>query len=155
MLFIIAAYSQNRVIGNKGKIPWNLPGEQKRFKELTMGNIVVMGRKSFEEIMHPLPGRITVVLSRSMKFSLPNCHTASCLQEVINMYENRNIFIAGGEKLYEEALPLAQKLFITQIDTVIPGDTFFPAFDESLFEKYIEARIDGIIPYTYITYTRK
>lgn len=155
MISLIVAYSKNHVIGFNGKIPWKIKGEQSRFRDLTTGNIVVMGRKTFEEIGKPLPNRLTIVISNTKNFNFENCKTAHSLAEAIKMAGNKDIFISGGQKLYEEALPLVKKMYITEVELDCPGDVFFPIFDDSLFSKEIDARYDGKIPFTYVTYTRK
>ena len=104
MIALIAAYAKNRVIGNKGCIPWKIKGEQKRFRELTTGNVVIMGRRSFEEIGRPLPGRTTIVVSGTRSFNGENCTTAKSLAEAIELAGNRDIYISGGARLYEEML---------------------------------------------------
>lgn len=154
MIALIVAYTKNRVIGNKGCIPWKIKGEQKRFRELTTGNVVVMGRRSYEEIGRPLPNRTTIVISNTRNFDCENCMTARSLAEALELAGDRNIYISGGARLYEEALPLVEKMYITEIDAEIEGDTYFPVFDEALFEKEINERVEGEIPYTYVTYTR-
>ena len=155
MIALIVAYSKNRVIGLNGKIPWNIKGEKSRFKELTTGNAVIMGRRTFEEIGKPLPNRTTIVISNTKTFSADNCFTARSLDEAIKLASNKDIFISGGERLYQEALPIVEKMFITEVDYETEGDTFFPQFDASLFTKEINASFSGKIPYTYLTYTRK
>ena len=154
MIALIVAYTKNRVIGNKGCIPWKIKGEQKRFRELTTGNVVVMGRRSYEEIGRPLPNRTTIVISNTRNFDCENCMTARSLAEALELAGDRNIYISGGARLYEEALPLVEKMYITEIDAEIEGDTYFPVFDEALFVKEINERVEGEIPYTYVTYTR-
>ncbi len=154
MISLIVAYDKNRVIGNNGRIPWNIPGEQKRFRDLTIGNVVIMGRRTFEEIGRPLPGRTTIVISKSADFTGENCFTARSLSEAIKIAGDRDIFISGGAALYAEALPLCERLYITEIDSEFEGDTFFPFFDESLYKKEIAASVSGEIPYIYITYTK-
>ncbi len=155
MVALIVAFAKNRVIGNKGHIPWKIKGEQKRFKELTTGNVVVMGRRSFEEIGRPLPNRITIVVSNTKDFTGENCYTAGSLQEAIKLAGNRDVFISGGARLYEEALPIVEKMYITEIDKIIDGDTYFPQFADGDFIKEVNERIEGEIPYKYVTYTRK
>ena len=154
MIALIAALSQNRVIGKEGRIPWKIQGEQKRFKELTTGNVVIMGRRSYEEIGRPLPGRTTIVVSSTKDFTGENCYTAHSLPEAIRLAGSRDIFVSGGAGLYEEALPLADRLYITEIDRFFDGDTYFPAFDEKNYKKEIVAEFGGKIPYTYVTYSR-
>lgn len=155
MIALIAAFAKNRVIGNEGCIPWKIKGEQRRFKELTTGNVVIMGRRSYEEIGKPLPNRTTIVISNTIKIEDENCITAKSLVEAIELAGNKDIYISGGSKLYEEALSLVEKMYITEIDCDIQGDTYFPCFEENKFVKEIIGRHEGEIPYTYITYTRK
>lgn len=158
MIGLIVAYTKNRVIGNKGRIPWRIKGEQRRFKELTTGNVVIMGRRSFDEIGHPLPNRFTVVVSKTADYTFENCVTVPSLSEAIEYAKknrpDENIFLSGGAGIYREGLLLADKLFITEVDTVIEGDTFFPEFDESKYTKTIDERVEGEIPFTYVTYTK-
>ncbi len=155
MIALIVAYANNQVIGNKGYIPWKIKGEQKRFRELTTGNVVIMGRRSYEEIGRPLPNRTTIVVSNTKNYNGENCFTAKSLEEAIKMAGDRDIFISGGARLYEEALPIVEKMYITEIDCDIEGDTYFPAFDKEQFVKEIDEVVDGEIPYTYVTYTKK
>ena len=155
MVALIVAYAKNRVIGNQGMIPWKIKGEQKRFRELTTGNVVVMGRRSFEEIGKPLPNRMNIVVSSTKVFTGENCYTVGSLQEAIQLAGNRDVFVSGGARLYEEALPIVEKMYITEIEETIDGDTYFPEFDEEDFVKVIDERFEGEIPYTYVTYTRK
>ncbi len=160
MIALIAAYSKNRVIGDKGVIPWNIEGEKKRFKDLTMGNVIIMGRRTYEEIGKPLPGRYTIVVSTTKSFEYDNCTTVVSLKEAIELAREKfgntkDIYVSGGARLYTEALEIVQKMYISEIDIEIKGDTYFPEFDESKFEKSIDTYVYGEIPYTYVTYIRK
>lgn len=159
MIGLIVAYTNNRVIGNRGQIPWRIKGEQRRFRELTTGNVVIMGRKSYEEIGHPLPNRFTVVVSNTGSYEAENCTTATSLAEAIakamELQPGKNIYISGGAGLYKEAIDMCEVMYITEIDDVIEGDTYFPEFDESEFVRTVDEHVDGEIPYTYVTYTRK
>lgn len=157
MIGLIVAYDKNRVIGNKGCIPWRIKGEQRRFKELTTGNIVIMGRKSHEEIGKALPNRINIIVSNTKKFTGENLYTVGSLQEAIDLFADsgKNIYISGGAGIYEEALPLVDVLYITEVDLEVPeGDTYFPVFDESLYWKEINEEVEGEIPYRYVTYKK-
>ena len=154
MIGLIVAYDKNRVIGNKGRIPWRIKGEQLRFKNLTTGNVVVMGRRSYEEIGRPLPNRLTIVVSSTKCFDEENVITVKSIEEAIEKAEGKDVFISGGARIYEEALPLCDKLFITEVDGEFEGDTFFPKFDERKYEKTIDSHVDGEIPYTYVTYSK-
>lgn len=155
MIALIVAFAKNRVIGNKGCIPWKIKGEQKRFRELTTGNVVIMGRRSYEEIGRPLPNRTTIVVSGTKNFDGENCMTAKSLAEAIEMAGDRKIYISGGARLYEEAVPLVERMYITEIDLEVEGDTYFPEFEKEEFVKTIDEEVDGEIPYKYVTYIRK
>ena len=134
----IAAMSLNRVIGNGNKIPWHLPDDFKWFKQLTTGNVIVMGRKTFESIGKPLPNRETIILSRS-QFSFPGVRTISDLREINPANESRETFICGGGQVYAQALPLCSDLFLTLVKREVEGDAFFPAFEDR-FELVEELR---------------
>ncbi len=154
MIYIIAAVSRNGVIGKNGRIPWKIPGEQRRFRQLTTGNRVVMGRRTYEEIGRPLPGRLNIIVSKTKNFTGENLVTVPDLQRAIGRAGERDVYISGGSGLYKEALPLAYKLYLTEIDIDVEGDTFFPDFDKSLYTKQVEKVVDGDICYRYVTYTR-
>ncbi len=169
MVGLIVARSKNNVIGKNGQIPWRIKGEQKQFKELTTGNIVVMGRKSYEEIGRPLPNRLNVIVSRTKKFEGENLITVSSVQEAIGIakdekllgqYEvlkggERNLYIAGGYGLYKEAIAFVEKMYVTEVDVVIEdGDTFFPEFDLNEFDLEIGETGGEEIKFTRTVYTR-
>ena len=134
MISLIVACSKNRVIGNKGQIPWKIKGEQKRFRELTTGNVVIMGRNSYDEIGRPLPNRETIVISNTKKYIGENLHTASSVKEAIEFAKGKDVYIAGGYGVYKEAIPLVDVMYITEINiNVEQGDVFFPEFDDNNF----------------------
>lgn len=159
MLALIVAFSKNRVIGKNGKIPWDIEGEKQRFKELTTGNIIVMGRRTYEEIGFPLPNRETIVVSRTKNFNQEHCTTVKSLEEALEVakenWTEKDVFISGGEKLYKEAVSFVERMYITEIEKEIEGDTYFPVFDENEFKKEVIKCVDGEIPYVYYTYFRK
>jgi len=124
----IAAMSLNRVIGQGGTIPWHLPEDFKWFKKTTMGHVLVMGRKTFESIGKPLPGRETIVLSRS-RFSFPGVRTVSDLRE-LDLENRRTLFLCGGAEIYKQYLPLCSELYLTTVKRVVDGDAFFPPFED-------------------------
>lgn len=134
----IAATSENRVIGAGNKIPWHLPEDFKWFKQLTTGNVVVMGRKTFESIGKPLPNRETIILSRS-GFAYPGTRTVASLREVLLVGETREVFICGGAEIYAQSLPLCSDLFLTVVKRKVEGDAFFPIFEDR-FELVEELR---------------
>jgi dihydrofolate reductase len=125
----IAAMSENRVIGSGNRIPWRLPADFKWFKRKTAGQVVVMGRKTFESIGKPLPNRRTIVLSRSGFFD-PGVRTVSRLEDIDLEREEGEVFICGGAEVYREALPLCSDLFLTLVRRTVEGDAFFPPFED-------------------------
>jgi len=155
MIALIVAMSKNHVIGNKGKIPWKIAGEQRRFKELTTGNTVIMGKHSFEEIGRPLPNRKTIIISSILSYEDENCRTAASLKEAIRLSGSTDIYIAGGEQLYKEALPIVDRMYLTLIEQEVEGDTYFPEFNEKEFVLIEEEYYEGDIPYRYLIYERK
>ena len=125
----IAAMPLNRVIGNGNQIPWHLPEDFKWFKQVTTGNVVVMGRKTFESIGRPLPNRETIVLSRSA-FWCPGVKTIKSLEELPVISDEKQLFICGGAQIYEQALPLCSELLLTLVKREVAGDAFFPRFED-------------------------
>jgi len=125
----IAAMSLNRVIGNGGKIPWHLPEDFKWFKQITMGHVLMMGRKTFQSIGRPLPGRETIVLSQT-GFSYAGVRTIAHLNELRLENDSRTIFICGGAQIYQQYLPLCAELYLTLVKRTVDGDAFFPAFED-------------------------
>ena len=124
--------SLNRVIGAGSRIPWHLPEDFKWFKKMTTGQVIVMGRRTFESIGKPLPNRTTIVLTRSTE-PIPGVRTISDLGQIDRADPSlvgREIFICGGAQLYEQALPLCSDLYLTLVQRVVAGDTFFPPFED-------------------------
>ncbi|MDO5548402.1 MAG: dihydrofolate reductase [Eubacteriales bacterium] len=155
MIAVIAAYAHDRVIGRAGKIPWDIPGEQSRFRELTTGNVVIMGRRTYEEIGRPLPNRDTILVSMTLSVEQEHCTTVPTLAKALELAGGRDVYIAGGEQLYREALPLADILYLTTVEADVEGDRFFPEVDDGQYDIVQEERIDGDIPYAYWTYRRR
>jgi dihydrofolate reductase len=124
----IAAMSENRVIGNGNKIPWHLPEDFKWFKKMTMGQVIVMGRKTYESIGKALPGRETIVLTRG-NGNFPGARTAKNLGE-IRTEEAREIYICGGADIYAQTLPQCSDLYLTLVKKTVEGDAFFPKFED-------------------------
>lgn len=151
ILSSIVAMAENRAIGRGGAIPWRIPGEQRRFRRLTMGMTVIMGRRSYEEIGRPLQGRRMIILTKGY---LPEVETASSLYEALKMSKGK-IFIAGGEEVYRTSMPYISWIYLTIVHRQVEGDTFFPYFDKKSFKKIYEERVMGSTPYTYLTYYRE
>lgn len=142
---MIAAITRNRVIGRNGDLVVRIPDDLKRFRALTAGHPVVMGRKTYESIGRPLPNRTNYVISRTTGLQIPGVVVCPSLDEALDLAEKEpggEIFVIGGGEIYAQALPRADKLYMTIVDTETEGDTFFP--DYSMFKKIIhrEDRVD-------------
>ncbi|MFZ1655235.1 MAG: dihydrofolate reductase [Candidatus Moraniibacteriota bacterium] len=133
-LSIIAAISENRVIGNDGKIPWHLKDDFRRFKERTLGHVIIMGRKTYESIGRPLPGRTNIVITRDTGREIPGCVVVGSLAEALERaraIETEEVFICGGGQIYTEALSQADRLYLTVVHAIMDGDAFFPEYAAS------------------------
>jgi dihydrofolate reductase len=149
---LVAALARNRVIGAGNRLPWHLPEDLKRFKRLTMGAPVIMGRKTHVSIGRPLPGRCNIVVTRQGGASWPGCKIAHSLDDAIALAGNApEVFVIGGAALYAAALPRADRLHLTLIDADHQGDTFFPAFDPADWREI--AREPGA-GFAFVTYER-
>ena len=130
---LIVAISEDGTIGDQGKIPWHIREDLQRFKRLTMGHPIIMGRKTYESIGKPLPGRTNIVLTQSASFTAPpGVLTFASLNAALDHCRRQNeqsVFIIGGRKVYEAALPLADKLFVTEVHRRVAGDTTFPDYN--------------------------
>lgn len=135
-LCLIAALASNRVIGAGGGLPWRLPEDLKRFKALTMGHPIIMGRRTWASLGHALPGRRNIVVTRQSGFAAPGAEIAASLEEAIALCGDAPLaFVIGGAELYAAALPLAEALELTEIDAAFEGDTWFPAFERSAWRE--------------------
>ena len=156
MISIIVAVAKGGAIGKEGKMPWRIPGEQRQFKDLTTGHVVIMGRTSYEEIGHPLPERTNIVVSKTKVFSGENLYTVKSLQEAIERAGQEEIFIAGGAEIFQEALPLADKIYMTYVDMEVPdADRFFPNFSEEEYKREEIEKVGGETSYLRVLYTKK
>lgn len=131
MISLIVAHDKNRVIGYENAMPWHLPGDLQYFKEMTMGKPIVMGRKTFESIGRPLPGRRNIVITRNAQYAADGIEVVNSLKEAIELAKDaEEIMVIGGEQIFRQVLPQASRLYITLIDEEYKGDTFFPPYDE-------------------------
>jgi dihydrofolate reductase len=159
---IIAILAANDVIGRDNKLPWHMPADLKRFKALTMGHHLIMGRKTFDSIGKPLPGRINVVVTRNVDFSPEGVAVARSLEEAIGKAEaagDDEIFIAGGAEIFAQALHRAGRMHLTRLHAEFEGDTFFPEFDDVNEWKLVDAEHfepdeKNAYPYSFLTYER-
>ena len=152
---LIAALANNRCIGKDGAIPWRLPEDMKRFKDLTMGHVVIMGRKTWESLpekFRPLPGRTNIVLTRQSGYALPkDVERFGTLQDALATHTDKNIFIIGGAEIYAQALPLADRLELTLVHNEVEGDAFFPDYQDGTWKEVMRADHPA---YAFVTYER-
>ena len=159
-LAIIVAMAQNRTIGVNNTLPWRCPADLQHFKALTMGHHMIMGRKTFDSIGKPLPGRTTVVVTRNQDLKIDGCIIAHSLKEAIARCAGDNeIFIVGGAELYAQSMPLADTLYITEIRQAVEGDAHFPELDRETWlevsrEKHTQTEPQPL-EYHFVTYQRK
>ncbi len=152
---LIAAVAQNRTIGQGGRLPWHISADLKRFKRLTTGHAVIMGRKTFESIGFPLPGRRNVVLTRNPAGSLPD--TVESVDSLAAAFDRcrqageTEAFVIGGGEVYREALPLADRLYLTWVHRDVAGDTRFPVYDSQAWQETNREDHDG---YSFVDYAR-
>jgi dihydrofolate reductase len=134
LIAIIAAMAKNRAIGLNGEMPWQLPADLQRFKQLTMGQTLLMGRKTYQAIGRPLPGRETIVVSRNRDFSVAGCRVVESLEAGITAARTAQLFICGGGEIYRQAMHLATRIYLTELLEERPGDTFFPELPKGEFQ---------------------
>lgn len=125
MIKIIVATSKNKVIGDSNNLIWYLPADLKRFKELTTGNPIVMGRKTYESIGRPLPNRRNIIITRDFKYDVEGCEVVNSLEEAL-MICNNNCFIIGGGEIYKQSMSIADQIYLTLVHEDFEGDTEFP-----------------------------
>ena len=154
---LIAAVAKNNVIGRENDLPWYLPEDLKRFRKLTTGKIVLMGRKTFESIMKrlgkPLPDRKNVVVTRSVDLEAPaSVEIANSLDEALSKYAGEDLFVIGGGQIFAQTIDKADTLYITQVNLDARGDSFFPQIDPARWKKVQEEEHDN---YTFATYNKR
>jgi dihydrofolate reductase len=159
-LSLIVAMAQNRTIGVNNTLPWRCPEDLKHFKALTMGHHMIMGRKTFDSIGKPLPGRTTVIVTRNAGLQVAGCLVAHSLNDAITACKDDDeIFIVGGAELYAQALPLVDTLYITEIQQEVDGDAHFPEFDRSAWLEIAREVRSQTEPqplhYHFVTYRRR
>ena len=132
---LVVAMAKNGAIGVGGRMPWHLPADLGHFKKITWGKPIIMGRKTFQSIGKPLPGRQNIVVTRSQKFTAEGCDIAGGLKSAIEMAIGDEVMVIGGGQLYGRALPLAQRLIITEVDCEPEADTWFPERDEKQWQE--------------------
>ncbi len=128
-LSLIAACSQNRVIGCGNQLPWQLPDDLKHFKKLTLNKTIVMGRKTFESIGRPLPKRHNIVMTRQSHLAIAGCEVISDRNKILSLAQQQEVMVIGGEMIYQLFLPYANTIYLTTVNCQLDGDAFFPEFD--------------------------
>ncbi len=155
---LIAAVAENDVIGKDGGIPWHLPDDLKHFKKLTSGHAIIMGRKTFESIGRALPKRDNLVLSRSGNIDALGCTVLASFDEALMWcrdHDETEAFVIGGEQLYRDALPLADRVYLTEVHGSFDGDTFFPVEGLEAFAEVSREDVDGDLPHSFVVYERQ
>ncbi len=149
---LIAAMAENNVIGLEGGMPWHLPEDLKFFKKTTLGKPVIMGRKTFTSIGRALPGRVNIIITRSIEYTAEGCHVAHTMQEAIELATNfggadiNEIMIIGGGQIYAEALQFANRIYMTEIHARIDGDTYFPKLPTGQWREISRLSAENLSP---------
>ncbi len=156
MITLIAAVAQNGCIGKNGALPWRIPEHMKHFKELTIGHVVVMGRKTWESIpkkFRPLPNRTNIVVTRQTDYIVPDgVETYPSIDDACAAHATATIFIIGGSEIYKQTIDKADRLEITEVAQHVDGDVFFPTIDPKIWKETKREPHDG---FTFVTYGRR
>ncbi len=156
MIKIIVATSKNRVIGDSNKLIWHLPADLKRFKEITTGHPIVMGRKTYESIGRPLPNRRNIIITKDINYNVDGCEVVNSIEEAL-LLTNNDCFIIGGGEIYKQTLPLASQIYLTLVDEEFDGDTYFPEIDKAWFlssEEKFQSDEKNPHNYSFMTYEK-
>lgn len=133
MISLLVAMDKNRLIGKDNDLPWRLPADLAYFKRVTMGHPIIMGRKTYDSIGRPLPGRENIIVTRDTSYKMEGCKVIHSIEEIVKMRKEseQELFVIGGAEIFKEILPYSDRLYITEIEEEFEGDTYFPAFDKS------------------------
>ncbi|WP_053219469.1 dihydrofolate reductase [Virgibacillus senegalensis] len=154
MISLLYAMDKNRVIGYQNDLPWRLPNDLKFFKQLTTGNTIIMGRKTFASLKRPLPNRKNVIVTRDETFHAEGCQILHSVDEIIKWNENdpeTELFVIGGGEIFRQILPYTDRMYMTLIEDSFPGDTFFPEYNEAEWKltKKVQGEKNEKNPYDY------
>lgn len=152
IISLVAAASDNNVIGKNGQLPWKMPADMKFFKDLTVGHVVIMGRKTYESMGKPLPDRKNIVITRNKFFKAKDAIVLSSLTEAFDMFtDEKEVFVIGGAQIYSQALQKAHKIYLTRIHCVVEGDAHFvqPSEKEWVETSQKSHSADNKNPYSY------
>ncbi len=160
MVSVIVAVAEGGVIGANGMMPWHISEDLRMFKRVTSGHPVVMGRRTFESLGRPLPGRTNVVVTRNPSWSSEGVRVAGSLENAVTLFPpGEEVFVIGGGEIYRQAMPLADRFYLTRIDAAYDGDTFFPAWDEADWQLVSSERHERgetfAEPFEFLVYRRK
>lgn len=157
MISIIAAIAKNGIIGKDNDLPWDLKEDMKRFKKITLGKPVIMGRKTFESIGKPLPKRENIVLTRKKELKFPGCKTFNSIEKVLQFVKDYpEAMVIGGASIYKQFLPFAKKMYLTIIDKEFKGDTYFPTYNKNNWKEIERKEINKKSPnLIFITLKKK
>jgi len=152
---IIVAIARNGVIGRNGLLPWHIPSDLKHFKKTTMDYPIIMGRKTFESIGKPLPGRDNIVLTRDTSLSLPGCIVVHSIEDALdNCKDKEKVFIIGGADIFNISLPFTDTIIVTALEREVDGDVYFHEIDPAIFKQTESAHYNIEEPYSIIRYER-
>ena len=155
IISLIAAMAENRTIGRNNAMPWHIPADLKRFRELTLGHPVIMGRKTFESMGAPLPGRDNIIVTRQPDFHAEGCTVAHDLASALALAsEADEVFICGGGEIYRQALPFADRIYLTIIHRDYAGDRLFPDIPDDFVEVERQT-VTAAVPYSFVLFCRK
>jgi dihydrofolate reductase len=160
MISLLVAMDKNQLIGKDNDLPWRLPADLAYFKRVTMGHPIIMGRKTYDSIGRPLPGRENIIVTRDTSYEAEGCKVIHSIEEIVKMNEqtDQELFVIGGAEIFKEILPHSDRLYITEINEVFDGDTYFPAFDKA--EWKVISKEQGIkdeknpYDYTFLVYEK-
>ena len=153
----VVAMAENRVIGKNGQMPWYIPGEQKIFRDLTVGKALVMGRKTHESIGRVLPDRTTIIVTRQGDYRIPGAYVVHSVEEAIALAGKLgldDIVIGGGGELFAQTLPMVDKLYLTIVHAVFAGETLYPELPDGMFVEKSRKEISASIPYAFVEFER-
>lgn len=150
MIALVAALSENRVIGVDGKLPWHLPADLRFFKKLTVGHAIIMGRKTFDTVGHPLPNRWNVIVTRDRQLQRSDATVVHGFDEALNVTRGADkVFVVGGADMYRLALPFADRMYLTVVHGEFEGDTLFPEFDTAAWDLTHDERHEADARHAY------
>jgi dihydrofolate reductase len=160
MVILIAAVAENNALGKDNQLLWHLPDDFKRFKQLTTGHHIIMGRKTFESFPKPLPNRTHVIITRQKNYHPEGCLVADSIEKALEISpKDEDVFVIGGGEIYNLALPLADKIDVTKVHTTLDADTFFPEIDPKIWklasEEYHPKDEKHLYDFTFQTFIRK